>query len=66
MKAIVLGASLFIAASSASAGGYDAPVVEPVVEPVVIVEDAADSSANSAGLVLGITTLLLFGAAAVN
>lgn len=62
MKSIVLGASLFFAASTAFAGGYDTPYVDPPV----IVEDAADSSANSAPLVLGIMTLLLFGAAAAN
>lgn len=62
MKSLVLGASLFFAASTAFAGSYDTPYVAPPV----IVEDAADSSANTGGLVLGIMTLLLFGAAATN
>ncbi len=62
MKSIVLGTSLFFAASTAFAGNYD----PPYIDPPVIIEDAANSSTDSGGIVLGIMTLLLFGAAAAN
>lgn len=62
MKSIVLGVGLFFAASTAFAGNYD----PPHIDPPVIIEDAANSSTDSGGIVLGIMTLLLFGAAAAN
>ncbi|MDA7426632.1 hypothetical protein [Thalassococcus lentus] len=62
MKKLVIIASLSFAAVSAQADGPS----DPVVEPIVIQQDAADSSANAGGLVLGLITLIVFGAAAGN
>lgn len=60
MKHVIAGACLFLSAAAATAGGYS----EPQVMPPVIVEDAQNSSGDSAMLVLGLMTILVFSAAA--
>ncbi|MBV2360591.1 ferrochelatase [Thalassococcus sp. CAU 1522] len=57
MKTLAAAAALGLLAVSAQAGGS-----EPMMEPVVIADDAAQTS-SSAGLVLGLMTVILFGTA---
>ena len=57
MKSIALAATLSLAATSAFAGGYTAPVMEPVV----MVEKASSSSGG--GVIVPLIALLLIWAA---
>jgi hypothetical protein len=60
MRTIASAALIATAVTTASqAGTYS----EPELEPVVIVEDAAESSAPSAPLVLALTTVIVLGTA---
>ena len=63
MKNLAFLTALALAtAGTAQAGGYE----EPMVEPIVVVEDAAQSSAPSAPLVLALMTIMVFGTAAAS
>ncbi len=57
MKKVALAAAFSLAAATAFAGGYDAPIVEPIV----IEEEAASSSAG--GIVVPLLLLVLLAAA---
>jgi len=59
MKSIALAAALSLAASSAFAGGYTAPVMEPVV-----MTEKASSSSGGGVLVPLIVLLVLWAALA--
>lgn len=60
MKTIASAALVAAAATTASqAGTYS----EPELEPVVILEDATESSAPSAPLVLALATVIVMGTA---
>ncbi len=59
MTRLALAALLSLAAVSAQA---DAPT-PPLTDPVVIRAEAQASSAPSAALVLGLSTMIVFGAA---
>ena len=56
MKKVALAAALSLAATSAFAGGLDAPIIEPEI----IVEDTGSSGG---GLLIPILLLVLIGAA---
>lgn len=66
MNKFLAAAALVTIATASTAGSYDAPADPPVMPPVIIEEQAASSSAPSAGLVLGLTTLVIFSAALAN
>ncbi len=66
MKRYAVAFALLTAASAAQAGSYDAPADPPVMPPVIVEDDAAASSMPSAGLVLGLAALIVFGVAAGN
>lgn len=58
--------ALIFAATASNAGSYTAPADPPVMPPEIIEKQAADSSAPSAGLVLGLMTIVVFGASVAN
>lgn len=62
MKRIAASLALVVAAGVAQADGLS----DPIVEPTVIADAATDSSAPSAGFILGLMTLVVFGTAAAN
>lgn len=65
MKKVFAAAALAFAAQGALAGGYEEPVyTAPVMAPVVVEEAAHNSSANTAGIVLALTTLIILGVGA--
>ena len=59
--AAILAFSTLLAAPALASGPTD-----PMVEPEVVMTAAAESSTPSAPLVLGLMTLLVFGAAVSN
>lgn len=62
MKRIAASLVFVVAAGTAQADGMS----DPIVEPAVIAEAATASSAPSAGFILGLMTLVVFGTAAAN
>ncbi|MCT4557948.1 MAG: hypothetical protein N4A61_07800 [Pelagimonas sp.] len=60
MRKMFLGLTFAAVASAAQAGGYS----EPKVTPPVVAQAAQESSAPSANLVIILSTLIVFGAAA--
>ena len=64
---IMLKRAAFVLALTLSAGAAGASGLnDPVVEQEIILQDAASSSAPSASLVLALTTIIVFSAAASN
>ena len=57
MKKLALGVTFALCASAAAADGY----TDPIVEAPVIADAAAASSAPTPGMVLALTTLIIFG-----
>lgn len=63
MKKLAASLSILVWATSASAGALNDPIVEPQIPPTVIAQDAAQSSAPSANMVLVLSMVAVFGAA---
>jgi len=63
MKKLAASLSVFVWATSASAGALNDPVVEPQIPPAVISQEAAQSSAPTADIVLVLSMVAVFGAA---
>ncbi|MGR3435619.1 MAG: hypothetical protein ACU0CO_12140 [Shimia sp.] len=60
MKKLVLAAAFAGAASTAYAGGFDAPIIEPEL----VIEEVGNTGTSSAGILIPLILIALIAAAA--